>query len=163
MASKAPSEFEDCFRLEYGGIVRTCYLLVRDRGAAEDLAQEAFVRLFIHWRRIADYESPGAWVRRVAIRLCIDALRRGRLAARLWFRARPDVGSETRHDAVDRAIASLSPKQQAAIVLHYFEDRSVGEIAAVLECNVSTAKVHLHRARKKLQLLLSDMEMRDVV
>jgi RNA polymerase sigma-70 factor, ECF subfamily len=163
MKRTVPSGFEECFRLEYRGIVRTCYLLVRDAGTAEDLAQEAFTRLFVHWKKVADYESPGAWVRRVAIRLSIDALRRGRLAARLSFRPHPDGKLGSTHHLFDRAIASLPPRQRATIVLHYFEDRPVEEIARILQCSVSTAKVHLHRARKRLHTLLSDMEISDVV
>jgi Sigma-70 region 2 len=51
--------------------LRSVFLIVRDRGRAEEITQEAFVKLYTHWRRVARYDRPDAWVRRVAIRMAI--------------------------------------------------------------------------------------------
>jgi RNA polymerase sigma-70 factor (ECF subfamily) len=65
----------------------------------------------------------------------------------------PDRGS--RFD-VDGAIRQLSGSQRAAVVLHYYEDRPTAEVAAILGCSESTARVHLHHARKRLAALLGE-------
>src|SRR4051794_10592884 len=71
--------FSAFFRREYRSVVHTVYLVIPDRGRSEELAQEAFIQLFRHWRKVSSYERPGAWVRRVAIRLaCREAGRERR-------------------------------------------------------------------------------------
>jgi RNA polymerase sigma-70 factor (ECF subfamily) len=130
--------------------------MLRDHGRAEELTQDAFVQLLLYWPKISRYERPDAWVRRVAIRLALRSLRRDRL----WQMVRgalvqrePDRPS--RFD-LDGAIRQLSGAQRAAIVLHYYEDRPTAEVAAILGCSESTARVHLHHARRKLAELLGE-------
>jgi DNA-directed RNA polymerase specialized sigma24 family protein len=67
--SPAGSDFEQVYLGEYERIARTVFLVVRDAGLAEELTQEAFVRLYLRWATVGRYERPGAWVRKVAIRL----------------------------------------------------------------------------------------------
>jgi RNA polymerase sigma-70 factor (sigma-E family) len=157
------AEFVGFYRAEYPGLVRSMYLIVRDKEQARDIAQEAFVQLFSRWRRISHYERPEAWVRRVAIRMAVRASRRERLRRRVEheFEASPPSGPLDLD--VLRAVAKLSGAQRAAVVLFYFEDRPVAEVAEILACSETTAKVHLHRARKRLSELLADEESsRDV-
>jgi RNA polymerase sigma factor (sigma-70 family) len=147
-------EFATLFREEYPAVVRTAYLVLGDRQAAEDVAQEAFTRLVVHWRKVSRYERPGAWVRRVAIRLALRADRRRQMRT---ARVEPDP---TRFDSgrasIRGAILALPPKQRAAIVLHYYEDRPVREVAEFLGCATATARVHLHRARRRLSDILRE-------
>lgn len=160
-------EFRDLFADECASVTRTVYLIVQDEGRAEEITQDAFVQLFRNWRKVADYDRPGAWVRQVAIRRAINAVNRERrLAAALarWLPtlepvvpAGPDVSAE-----VMSAIASLAPKQRAALVLFYFEDRPVDEVAELLDCAPSTAGVHLHRARERMAQLLTEEVSSDV-
>ncbi|MCA1695161.1 MAG: hypothetical protein LC749_10765, partial [Actinobacteria bacterium] len=63
--------FDALFRREYPEIVRTAYGVLGERQAAEDVAQEAFARLYARWPRVGSYDRPGAWVRRVAIRVAV--------------------------------------------------------------------------------------------
>lgn len=63
------AEFRGLYVVEYPALVRTLTLIVRDRAAAEDLAQDAFVQLLRHWPKVSRYESPGGWLRRVAVRM----------------------------------------------------------------------------------------------
>jgi RNA polymerase sigma-70 factor (sigma-E family) len=154
------SAFAWLFRDEYPAIVRTAYLIVGDRAAAEDVAQEAFVRLYARWRRVSRYDRPGAWVRRVAIRLATRARRR---ESTLQLEPEQPGTTDTTVDPdLRRAILSLPPNQRAAIVLHYLEDLPVAQVAEAMGVATSTAKVHLHRARKRLAVLLGE-ETNDVV
>lgn len=152
-------DFDEVFAVEFGSVSRTVYLICRDRSMAEDIAQDAFVELYRHWRHISGYDRPGAWVRRVAIRMTVRAMRHtsARLDAERRFRA-PEVPAN-HDDEVLRAIRTLSPRQQAAVVLFYFEDAPVAEIAELLGCSTATARVHLHRARVRLAELLSMAEV----
>ena len=151
----AEAEFSDFFREEFASVVRTAYLVLHDRTTAEDVAQEAFTRLFVNWAKISQYERPGAWVRRVAIRLAVRHARRDRMRVLLlrWVeppRHEPDASDPD----LMRAIRALPPQQRAAVALHYFEDRPVAEIASMLSCSQATAKVHLFKARRRLASLL---------
>ena len=60
-------------------VLRTVFLILGDRGRAEEVTQEAFIQLLTHWRKVSRYERPEAWVRRVAIRLAVRTVRRERL------------------------------------------------------------------------------------
>ncbi|HEY7131976.1 MAG TPA: sigma-70 family RNA polymerase sigma factor [Candidatus Limnocylindrales bacterium] len=143
------------FRAEFGNVTRAVYLVVHDRSAAEDLSQEAFAELLVRWDRIATYERPDAWVRRIAIRKAVRFARRERLRGWLtrWIEPPP-----RRPEAIDpdlvAAIRSLPPQQRAAVVLHYFEDRPLTEVATMLGCSHATAKVHVFKARRRLAELL---------
>ena len=79
---------------------------------------------------------------------------------RLWTRVREgllpsDPDRPSRFD-VDGAIRRLPASQRAAIVLHYYEDRPVAEVAAILGCAEATARVHLHHGRNRLRQLLGE-------
>jgi RNA polymerase sigma-70 factor (ECF subfamily) len=134
--------------------VRTAYLIVRDREAAEDAAQDAFSQLYVHWAKVSKYEQPQAWVRRVAIRIAIRTARRDSRRHLLSREsATPADSGRTELDLMP-ALGTLPPQQRAAVVLFYFEDRPTEEIGRILGCSTSTAKVHLFKARQKLAGLL---------
>jgi RNA polymerase sigma-70 factor (sigma-E family) len=157
--TEAESAFAWLFRDEYPAIVRTAYLMLGDRAAAEDVAQEAFVRLYGRWRKVSRYDRPGAWVRRVAIREASRARRRPRALA--LEPEQPGIAQAGSDLDLRRALLSLPPNQRAAIVLHYLEDLPVARVAELMGVATSTAKVHLHRARKRLAGLLGE-ETNDV-
>ena len=154
------AEFRDLFADHYEGVVHTVFLVVRDWDRAEEIAQEAFTQLVRHWRRVADHDMPGAWVRRVAIRLAVRSDRRERTAVVAWRRAAPPEAFPTPEsaggNAVLDAVGLLPVRQRAVVVLVYFEDRPVTEAARILDCSASTARVHLHRARQRLAELLGE-------
>ena len=158
----ADPEYDWLFADEFPAVMRTVYLMVHDVDRAEDLTQDAFVQLLKHWKKVSRYDRPGAWVRRVAIRLAMDALRRERLRAILERKVdRPPVPGPADIDLL-RAIRSLSRMQRAAVVLRYFEDMELGEMAEAMRCSQATARVHLHRARKRLAELLGEEVTEDV-
>lgn len=155
-------EFEEVFEAEFPAVVRTVLVVCQDLGRAEDLAQEAFLELLRHWGRVARYDRPGAWVRRVAIRKAVQATRRE--SRRSWFerRAAASTTSDQPAPVADEtlwvAVRSLSAQQRAVVALFYYEDMSVEDVSGVLGCSVSTVKVHLHRARETLRSRVSRTE-----
>jgi RNA polymerase sigma-70 factor (ECF subfamily) len=149
-------EYASFYRAEFPRVVRTSYLIVHDRQRAEDVAQEAFIQLLTHWKKVSRYEQPGAWVRRVAIRIASRSARRERL--------RPAKENETGlppafvPQDVDllNAIKQLPHQQRAAVAFFYLEDRPLEEVAYILGCSNSAAKVHVFNARKRLAQLLGE-------
>ena len=163
---RAGEAFEDLFVDEYPHVVHLVFFIVHDQDRAEDVAQDAFVQLYRHWGKVSGYEQPVMWVRRVAIRLAVKTAKREQLLATAWTRVPPSPSEELQAFPVApetwAALRALSAKERAVVVLHYFEDRPVDEIAALVECSPSAAKTRLHRARHRLAELLSEEVGSDV-
>jgi RNA polymerase sigma factor (sigma-70 family) len=151
-------EFAWLFRTDYEAVVRTVYLILHDRERARDITQDAFIELLTRWRQVSRYQRPDAWVRRVAIRMAIRQLRRE--ARRPWIERAMDPATMPQPADIDvlRAIRALSPLHRAVIVLYYFEDRPVAEVADITGLSHGASKVALHRARKRLAQLLGEDE-----
>jgi RNA polymerase sigma-70 factor (ECF subfamily) len=122
-----------------------------DREIASDAESEAFAQAL---RRGDALRDPLAWIWRAAFRIAAGELKvRGRQAPRIsepWYEL-PEPAAE-----VTAALRQLPPQQRAAVVLHYYADRPIREIAGVLATSTSTVAVHLHRGRKRLRELLGD-------
>lgn len=150
-----PERFDVFYQREFRSVVGLAYALSGSRLAAEDLAQEAFMTAHQHWEKVGQYESPGAWVRRVVSNKSVSLYRRKAAEARALARVKfdrqiplPDLDA---HDGEFwQTVRSLPRRQAQAIALHYLEDRSVADVAAILGCTESTARVHLHKGRKSL-------------
>ncbi len=157
----AEAEFRDLFAYECAPVVRTVYAIVGDRGRAEEITQDAFVQLLRHWRKVSRYELPAAWVRRVAIRMAVKSQNQERRLAGALARLRP-TSAETDPSEVGlsadvlSAMRELTAKQRAVVVLFYFEDRPITEIAYLLECSQSAVEMRLHRARERLAEVLGE-------
>ena len=150
----SPADFETFFRREYKPMVALAAAVSGSAELAEDVAQEAMVRARRHWDRVSAYDKPGTWVRRVTINLALSSRRKIALEAKArlaWSeRRQPAEASQALDPDLIAALRALSPRQRAAVSLHYLEDRSTAEIADLLGCSVSTARVHLHRGRQAL-------------
>jgi RNA polymerase sigma-70 factor (ECF subfamily) len=129
---------------------------LQDRGRAEEVTQDAFLRLYERWSGVVKVDHPEAWVRKVACRSAIRTARRGRSLSLVT--SVEDRGAWDCVPDVDLAlaVAALPPRQRAAVALFYLEDRSVEEVAQLLGTSTSTVKQHLHRARGRLAALLND-------
>ena len=150
-----PERFEIFYRREFRSVVGLAYALSGSSWAAEDLAQEAFIAAHRKWDRIGEYDSPGAWVRRVVANMAVSLYRKrvseARAMARVALRRQETLPALDPEDEEFWAEVRALPKRQAqAIALHYLEDRSIAEVADILDCSPSTAKVHLHKGRKRL-------------
>lgn len=153
MAGGREAEFEEVFRREFPRVFRLAFLMVGNESEANDVTQEAMTRLFLHWRRLREYEYVGAWLRRVALREALRVVRRRRDAP--FERDAAELDPSVRLD-VHAAVLHLPGMQRACVALYYLEDRPVSEIADVLGASPATIRVHLHRARERLAQLLND-------
>jgi RNA polymerase sigma-70 factor (sigma-E family) len=116
-----------------------------DRDVATELAQETLARVWERWSTVERMDSPEAWAFRVAFNLAASRFRRG--AAERRARARLGPVDEHVHEpdatdavAVRAAVASLPPRQRAAVILRYFVDLSVDQTAEALRCAPGTVK-----------------------
>jgi len=156
--------FAHFYRREYRSVYAMC-LALAGPGAADDLAQDAFIRAHRQWERIVAYDVPAAWVRRVAINLATSLARRLAAEARALRRfagRRETVGQQRDPEPRDpddelwAEVRRLPARQSSILILHYVEDLSVDQIAELLGLSANTVKVHLHRGRVTLASRLPD-------
>jgi len=141
---------EELFREEYGRLVIVLSAQLRDRGAAEECAQDAFVEAVRHWNKLRTYDDPKAWLWLVALRRAAKwRKRQGREpAAPPLTAAAPEL--DVLIDLHD-AIRALPERQREVVTLHYFADLSISVIAAQLGVSAGTVKSQLHDARLALR------------
>jgi RNA polymerase sigma-70 factor (sigma-E family) len=156
--------FRDFLHARLDQLSRVAYLLTGDHYAAEDLLQNALIKVGTRWRRVATADDPDAYVRRILYHEHISAWRRvGRGAERPA--AEPPVPPSRRDEADDvvrrmmlrRALAQLTPRQRAVILLRYFEDLSEVDTAAVLQCSVGTVKSQTNHAIGRLRTVAPEL------
>ncbi|MGW7681458.1 RNA polymerase sigma factor [Kribbella sp. NPDC054772] len=134
------------------------YLLTGESSAAADLVQDALLRVFSRLRVNDDIPELESYVRRVMLNRYVDSTRRARRwRAKRHLLLQPAVQVEDPGLAGDvrQALTTLSPRQRACVVLRYYEDLTVPEIAARLHCAEGTVKRHLADARSKLATQLA--------
>jgi RNA polymerase sigma-70 factor (ECF subfamily) len=138
------------------------YSILRDRGGAEDLAQEVFVKL---WQALPRYDGRAqlsTWIYAITRNAAISTLRSRRRSVSL---SDPGVLAEVEvvvavpavsadDVALRRHVEGLPEKQRQAVTLYYLDERSVDEVAAMMGMPVNTVKTHLHRARASLATAL---------
>jgi RNA polymerase sigma factor (sigma-70 family) len=154
------------FHAEGRSLVRLARLFVDDRDAAEDIVQEAFLRLARHAGRIdADDRAP-AYLRSIVLNLARDHNRRGLVSLRHHAAsgreidvfddvADPLVRSEEHRRVID-AVRLLPTRQRDCVALRYFEELSIEGIAATLGVSVNSVKTHLQRAMVALDKALGE-------
>lgn len=159
MTHDSEAEFADFYDATWTRTLGCAYAMTGDLAAAEEVAQEAYVRAWARWSRLSAYDEPAAWVRQVAANLAVSRWRRSRTAARWLSRQRPaepaaapDEGSA----ALVAALRRLPEAQRRAIVLHHLGDLSVAEVARAEGCPEGTVKARLSRGRAALAVLLAD-------
>ncbi|MEW2049478.1 SigE family RNA polymerase sigma factor [Streptomyces sp. NPDC005476] len=156
-------QFDEFVAARWSALVHLARLLVGgDRHRAEDLLQESLVKLWFVWPRVAE-DAPESYVRKVMVRAA------ARSGQRRWWGERPveqlpevagardvcaDVAERSR---LESALAQLSPKQRAAVVLRYYQDLPEGQVAEALGCPVGRARSHAARGVARLRRLLADV------
>jgi len=159
---------EEGFRAFVAGnqspLLRLAVLLTGDQGAAEDLVQTAFVRLYPIWPRIKG-EDPIAYTRRIVVNANHDRWRRHRGREKLTAEPPEREGSDPTsvvvdRDAVLRALGHLSTNERRVVVLRFVADMSEAQTAVTLELPLGTVKSTCHRALAKLR---NDPSLRDLL
>lgn len=150
----APADLAALCRREHPRLVGALAYYTGDPHLAEELAQEALLKLCQHWERVRTMESPGGWLHQVAINLANSAHRRRKIARSAEGRsARRDSPADENDMAlvVREAVAGLAQPMREVIVLRFFLDLSVAEVARLLERPEGTVKVMTSRAIRRLK------------
>jgi RNA polymerase sigma-70 factor (sigma-E family) len=148
------------FGAHYRPLVRLAALLVADRGVAEEVVQEAYVRLHQHWRRLRDPSQAVAYLRTSVVNGARSSLRRRGVAERYLAVARPAPDAPSaeagalhilEHQRIIAALRGLPARQREALVLRYYADLSEAEIAETMGCSRGAVKSHTSRAMAALR------------
>jgi RNA polymerase sigma-70 factor (ECF subfamily) len=158
----------DLFRSQATSLVRLARLFVDDRNAAEDLVQEAFIRLARSAHRIADRDRAPAYLRSIVLNLARDHNRRGlvSLRHRLPFEftaAGVDDSFQVLEDQrrVLEALRELPHRQRTCLVLRYYDQLGIDDIAGTLGVSRNSVKTHLQRGLAALEMLLAKSQDSD--
>jgi RNA polymerase sigma-70 factor (ECF subfamily) len=152
------ADFSEFYAVHFHSLTVQLFAHTGDLTEAQDVVQEAFTRALARWSRLATYDDPAAWVRRVAWNLATSRWRRVRTAGAFARRHREEAvpGPSPDRVALVEALARLPERQRQAVVLHYLADLPVGAIATELGVAEGTVKSWLHRARTALAEQLVD-------
>jgi RNA polymerase sigma factor (sigma-70 family) len=145
------------FQTEGRSLVRLARLFVDDRDAAEDIVQEAFLRLARHAGRIDSLERAPAYLRSIVLNLARDHNRRGLVSLRHHATRGHEIDVDVdeiddqlvrseEHQRVIDAVRRLPTRQRDCITLRYFEEMSIDQIATTLGLSANSVKTHLRRA-----------------
>ena len=153
---------------EYKGLVFSLVLqMVKERQAAEEVAQDVFIKVFKSIQGFKGDSKFSTWLYRVTRNCCLDHLRAKKIKYKEveieeFSMTRLDSATnalemminEERNERLRRCLSYLSAEDAAILTLFYFEERNLNEVADVLETSINSAKVRLHRARKRLASVL---------
>lgn len=147
--------------------LRTAYLITSDKFLAEDIAAESFISVYKNIGCLKNPKAFKSWFYRIIVRLSVKL---GKKSAK----DRPQENirelsdreaksaeyfTKEKYEPLYKEIDRLSPKLKTTVVLYYFNDMSVGEIASVMGCFEGTVKSRLHSARNKLKAALKEAEL----
>ena len=149
-------EFEEFTISRQRALFRYAYLLIGDRGLAEDLLQESLTKTYVRWHKLHDAANADAYVRKVMTNTAISWFRRKSWRERPHDDLLTGVPARSDEDTTGRVwlwgeVRKLPPQQRAVLVLRYYEDLSQAETARILGCSEGTVKSQSSRALKKLR------------
>lgn len=144
---------------QYGtGMLRMCCVYLGDQHLAQDAVQDSFIKIYRAWRPMDAPAAEKAWVMRITVNVCKDYLRSAWKRKVNLVEQYPEVPTaETPKNEEGRLLAeimALKPKYREVILLHYYQQLRVNEIAAVLGAPQSTVSIRLRRAREALRARL---------
>jgi RNA polymerase sigma-70 factor (ECF subfamily) len=146
-------DFENLVEAEHSGLYGALCLITRDRFEAEDVMQEAFLKVWERWDRVRDMDDPTGYLYRTALNLYRKRLRRASLAIRRAMRlapARDELAEVEARDAVARALAELTPRQRMGVVLVDLLDLSSEDAGRAMGIRAATVRVLVSQGRAAL-------------
>jgi RNA polymerase sigma-70 factor (sigma-E family) len=154
------SRLEDVYRLHAADGVRLAYLITSDRALAEDIVQDAFVRLAGRLVHLRDPDGLAPYLRQIIVNLTNAYFRRRKVELRYLERQadlpEPALGPDVaERDAVWALLRALPTRQRTAIVLRFYEDLSVDQTAEVMRCRPGTVKSLVSRGMDKLRPVMA--------
>jgi len=164
MRSHDRAEFVEWASARASALLGTAYLMVGDHHLAEDLVQEALTKTYVAWPRLRDTSKAEAYARRAVTTTAISWWRRRSSHERPTEQmpeapGREDLATDVaRRDWVWRELQALPIKQRSTIVLRFYEDLSVAETAAALNCSQGTVKSQVSRGIDRLKERLGDVD-----
>ncbi|GAA0532865.1 hypothetical protein GCM10011581_17610 [Saccharopolyspora subtropica] len=156
------SKLTDLYQEHYKQLLRIAVLLVDDRASAEDIVQDAYVRVFDSRSRLRDPDKALAFLRQAVLNRARSMLRRRRIAKKYQPRlATQDCQPDDTGRGVDRAVlaaalAQLPRRQREAVVLRYYADLSEARTAEVMGCSQGAVKSYCSRGVARLSDLLGE-------
>ncbi len=164
MAAGNDQEFLDFAEASRTRLRRAAFLMCGNWDHASDITQEALIRLYVTWPRIDKGAGLASYARQTVINVAIDWARKkssGELPDDDPARGRSAATGDETDGIADRitilsALATLAPRQRACVVLRYYEDLSVAEVARVLGCREGTVKSQTARGLDTLREALGD-------
>ncbi|MBQ8514695.1 MAG: RNA polymerase sigma factor [Ruminococcus sp.] len=148
-----PEELKDKLTRYKDMVYRIAYTYLHSTADAEDISQETFLKLYLRKEPFPDAESEKAWLIRVTLNACCN------LKKSFWQRMRSDmpeqmpgtIAESVEESKLYHAVFALPEKYRVVILLYYYEEYSVREIAAITGRNESTVQTQLERGRKRLR------------
>lgn len=165
LACAGSDSFERVLRKWQPQVLRTAYRILGNWADAEDVAQEAFLRLHRHGLGFANEAAMSGWLYRVTANLCFDRTRRARPEAELPHSLSEEAAAESgviREQQKQRlmaALAALPMKERAAVVLREIEGLTTAETAAALGSTEGTVRSQIFRAMAKLREILGQEQI----
>jgi RNA polymerase sigma-70 factor (ECF subfamily) len=157
LSREADDSFSQVVRDREMQLLRVAFRILGNWADAEDVAQEAFLRLHRHGLKFSSEAALNSWLYRVAVNLCIDRRRRVRQTDELPETYGTDASAETellrteQKELLSVALARLPLKERAAVVLREIEGLETAEVAAVLGSSVGTVRSQISKAMTKLR------------
>lgn len=167
MRRQADEEFRDWAGASRPGLRRTAFLLSGDWFLADDLVQDALVRIYRAWPRLRRRGDLGGYSRRVLVNLFLDHQRRPARRERptdvIPDLPGPADGADGERQKVLDALREVAPRQRAVLILRYWEDLSIGQTAQLLGTSTGTVKSQTSRGLATLREALAERGMPDTV
>lgn len=158
------NDLEKLYHQHFDHVYRTAYLVTGNRQMAEDATQEAFLKAIVNIDKLRDLEKFRSWVSVIASNCAIDLLRKNK---KLQFSDNTETYPDESHNSpqdiwekeetnqeLQEAISRLNAEDRSLIVLRYFNELSIKEIASLNDTRPGTIKSRLFRAREKLKILM---------
>ena len=153
--------FERILDLYEAKVFRMAIAFLKDRGRAEEITQDIFLKL---WRALPAYDgraSLSTWLYIIARNTCLSAIRSESHRQTIPYDSIPEPAAETRGPVsstlqLERCLNRLPARQRDVVRLFYLQERSVEEVARMLDLSEGTVKSHLHRARLALAAMMKE-------